>query len=228
MCEQQMQNDPLLTGAAGVSIVGFSQGGLYARALVQTCPGIRFVNLITLGSPHGGVEAIPGCDPDSDPDATAICKATEAFLALGVYSNICQNNVVVAQYFRDPEHEDKFLADKIYLAQLNNLVDAVPAYKDRLSSLSALALFRFTNDTIVTPGQSAHFAYTAAGSGIIPLAEQRLYTEDFLGLRTLNETGRLLMGDIQGAHMQFSLQWFSEHVIRPYLAATPPPATATF
>ena len=219
MCESQLITDPLFAEAAAVNIIGFSQGGLYARVLVQTCPGIRWSSLVTLGSPHGGVEALPGCDDRGDPDVTLICKAVESFLALGVYSAVAQNNVVPAQYYRDPGRESVFEADKIYLARVNNLVEASASYKSQLLSLDHFAMWRFTEDTVVQPSESAHFAYQANGIGIIPLTEQRLYTADLLGLRELNETGRLFSGAISGAHMNFTLDWFSANV-SPLLRGT--------
>lgn len=36
----------------GFHAVGFSQGGLFLRALVQTCPAARTVNLVSIGGPQ--------------------------------------------------------------------------------------------------------------------------------------------------------------------------------
>jgi len=48
MCSGQLASDPALADAPdGIIAIGFSQGGLYARALAQTCRGVRIATLIT-------------------------------------------------------------------------------------------------------------------------------------------------------------------------------------
>lgn len=44
----------------GFNAMGFSQGGLFFRAYVQRCNNPQVHNLITFGSPHGGVADVPG------------------------------------------------------------------------------------------------------------------------------------------------------------------------
>lgn len=41
--------------------------------------------------------------------------------------------------------------------------------------------------------------------------------EDWLGLRQLDEEGKLHLLEIDGGHMQFSLEWFEEEVMKPFL-----------
>jgi palmitoyl-protein thioesterase len=45
-----------------------------------------------------------------------------------------------------------------------------------------------------------------------------LYTEDWIGLRTLNEAGKVAVLDCPGDHMQFTLEWFMENIIDAYLS----------
>ena len=40
-----------------------------------------------------------------------------------------------------------------------------------------------------------------------------------MGLRQLDEAGKVRRGTSPGGHMQFSLAWFGENVVMPYLAA---------
>ena len=42
--------------------------------------------------------------------------------------------------------------------------------------------------------------------------------EDWIGLRTLNDTNRLVIDDCPGGHMQFSLTWLEENVLVPYFS----------
>ena len=51
----------------------------------------------------------------------------------------------------------------------------------------------------------------------LTMEETALYQEDWIGLKQLQEGGRLVRGRCPGFHMQFTLDWFEEHVARKYL-----------
>ncbi len=51
----------------------------------------------------------------------------------------------------------------------------------------------------------------------LAMEETALYQEDWIGLRQLQEGGRLVRAHCPGFHMQFTLDWFEEHVVRKYL-----------
>ena len=46
------------------NLIGFSQGGLLGRALIQNCPEVaaKVKNFISIGSPQNGVSEFPRCD----------------------------------------------------------------------------------------------------------------------------------------------------------------------
>ena len=50
---------------------------------------------------------------------------------------------------------------------------------------------------------------------------------DWIGLRKLDEGGKLRMLECPGGHMRISLQWFVDEIVLPYLAPPPPPALAS-
>lgn len=77
----------------------------------------------------------------------------------------------------------------------------------------------FSEDTVVVPRESEWFGFYADGSTsqIVPYNESRLYLQDRIGLRTLDQTGRLKFDTAPGEHMQFTMAWFQQHVISPYL-----------
>jgi hypothetical protein len=55
----------------------------------------------------------------------------------------------------------------------------------------------------VVPRDSAWFSWFN-GTDVVPLHEQDLYWEDWLGLRELDENWGLFFDEIPGNHMQFS------------------------
>jgi palmitoyl-protein thioesterase len=73
----------------------------------------------------------------------------------------------------------------------------------------------------VVPRDSAWFSFFN-GTDLIPLKDQPLYQQDWIGLRQLDEAGKLLMEEAPGEHMQLTLKWFDQEVVRKYLA---PPVT---
>lgn len=73
----------------------------------------------------------------------------------------------------------------------------------------------------MVPRDSAWFSFFN-GTDLIPLKDQPLYQQDWIGLRQLDEAGKLLLEEAPGEHMQFTLKWFAEEVMHKYLA---PPVT---
>lgn len=209
--------------ASGFHAVGFSQGGLFVRALAQRCDGLSLRSLVTLGAPHAGVCTLPSCPPAD----SGVCHQALQLVRSAVFNPAVRTRVVQAQYWRGFD-EDAYLAGNVFLPGLNNELEdsREPPYADRLRSLSALALFRFANDSTLVPRDSAWFSVQAPG-GLLPLQSQPLYVEDWLGLRALDYAGRLYFREVPGEHMQFSLDWFDDNVIRPFLTeSTAPPLAA--
>ena len=66
----------------GFNLLGFSQGGLFSRALVQLCPDLKVRNVVSIGGPQNGVFGFPGCDTFNfdDPEARDSCEAIRVFL----------------------------------------------------------------------------------------------------------------------------------------------------
>lgn len=97
-----------------------------------------------------------------------------------------------AQYFRSATDEEAFLDKCIFLPEANNLLAAKNStYKERLMALERFVMFRFTDDATVVPRDSAWFS-TLSSTEVVPLREQRLYIEDWLGLRALDEVSPAL------------------------------------
>ena len=54
----------------------------------------------------------------------------------------------------------------------------------------------------------------------VPVQQLALYKEDWLGLRVLEEEGRLVMLEQAGDHMDWQWDWFTENIVIPYLTDT--------
>ena len=214
-------------GGVGGEVGGRGDGRGGARSagsasLAAPSGGLKVKRLITMGGQHQGVASIPGCDTFSGTAGSSLfCKAAEAAVTTAVYSRYTRSSVVQAQYFKDPARISQYLEYNPFLPDVNNEKEVKnEAYKTNLAALEELVLIRFTNDTVVVPRDSAWFSTYAPGAGtgrVVPLREQQMYTEDWLGLRALDDKGALTMSDCPGNHMQFSDEWFKENVIDKYL-----------
>jgi palmitoyl-protein thioesterase len=143
----------------GVDAMGLSQGGQFLRAYVERFNSPPVHNLITWGSQHFGVSDIPPCRPGD-----FLCEFTRRAIKGGVYSSWAQNNLVQAQYYRDPTQMDAYLAANHFLASINNEVKELrnETYAHNLASLDKLVLILFTRDKTVVPKESAWFGSEAA------------------------------------------------------------------
>jgi len=209
----QLASNPNLTN--GFNAVGFSQGGQFLRAYVERCNDPPVYNLITMGGQHQGVADIPSCFPAN----TTVCQTVQNLLDLGAYSSLAQDLVVQAQYFHDPLDAASSEKFNHFLPDVNNDNTVNTTYKKNLLSLKNLVLVMFSEDTVVVPKESEWFGFYEDGSNdkILAYNETKLYQTDQIGLKTLDQTGRLKFDTAPGEHMQFSLEWFGAHVIEPYL-----------
>ena len=198
MACDKVSSDPQL--ANGFHAIGFSQGGLFVRALAQTCSGAKIVNLVSIGGPQQGIFGLPQCLGEA-----GICEEVRKLLDIGAYSPLVQDRLVQAQYWHDPRTASEYEKYNIFLPEINN--EGSPkntTYKDKILQINKMVLVKFLNDTIVVPRDSEWFGFYTAGQDkqVQALEETPLYNEDWLGLKTLNEDGRLVLLSCLGNHLQ--------------------------
>ncbi|KAJ3086723.1 Palmitoyl-protein thioesterase 1 [Physocladia obscura] len=212
----QIKNIALLRD--GFNAVGFSQGGQFLRAYAETCAdGPKIYNLVTYGSQHMGVADAPNCENKGD----ASCYLMRSILRNGAYLGWVQNRVVQAQYFKDPLNYELYLAKSLFLAHINNEIAASrnASYKEAIKTLNKLVLIKFGDEATVVPAESSWFGYyDDERKSIVEMENQALYIEDWIGIRWLNENGRLERITQDGGHMQIDEEFFKNEIIPKYLA----------
>jgi palmitoyl-protein thioesterase len=67
----------------------------------------------------------------------------------------------------------------------------------------------FFQDSTVIPIHSQHFETYAPDNDtvIVPLRESKIYKEDWIGLKKLDETGRLVFIEVPGDHIEYDTTW---------------------
>ena len=200
VCEA-LRTHPVLSRAPAVNALGFSQGGQLLRGYVERCNNPRVANLVTFGSQHSGISEFQNCAADD-----WLCRTWSSYLKSNTWSAWVQSHLVPAQYFRDPEDVDSYLENSNFLADINNEREKKnTTYKKNIKKLENFVMYMFANDTVAVPKESAFFHEVNTTSGeVTKLQERQLYKEDWLGLKTLNEAGKLHFGTVDGQHMQLT------------------------
>jgi len=210
VCDK-IKGDPTLKN--GYHAIGFSQGGLFLRGLAERCPYPPMVNLISIGGPQQGVYGFPKC-----PGSSKMCDLVRKLLNFGAYSWI-QNFLVQAEYWHDSINEDAYKSKSVFLADINCEMEKKSIYRDNLLKLANFVLVLFTEDTMVEPKESEWFGFYKKGQAqdLYNFTESPLYTEDWIGLKQLNNDGRLHFLSVEGDHLHFSEEWFITNIINPFL-----------
>lgn len=216
-CQKILENESIKSHGS-FNAVGFSQGAQFLRALVQRCPfkqqaNIRMKNLISLGGQHQGVFGLPNC-----PSST-FCDYIRYMLTHGAYERSVQEHLVQAEYWHDPLDEDNYRKKSIFLADINNENVLNETYRNNLLQLDNLVLVMFGQDEMVVPKESSFFGFYEPNQKdkILALENSRLYQEDRLGLKKLNEDGRLKRIVTPGNHLHYTMSWFMNEIASVYL-----------
>ena len=130
-----------------------------------------------------------------------------------------QDILVQAQYWHDPLHFETYVEKSKFIAEINN--EKTPmneTYAVNLAQLENFVMVKHNQDSMVEPRESSHFEFYVPGQAdvILPLRESPLYTEDRIGLKSLDEQGRLHLMEVEGNHLEFSRQWFIDEIINVY------------
>ncbi|KAL8853875.1 MAG: hypothetical protein Q9221_001346 [Calogaya cf. arnoldii] len=208
---------PTLSKASAINALGFSQGGQFLRAYVERCNRPPVHTLVTFGSQHNGISEFQNC-ADND----WVCRSWDGYLKRNTWIHFVQSRLVPAQYYRDPEDLEGYLENSNFLADINNeRADRTNAtYRENLKTLQRFVMYMFSEDVTVVPKESAWFAeYNKTSEEITWLKERRIYKEDWLGLKWLDEKKRLVFKIAEGKHMQLSEELLSD-TFKRYFGAT--------
>lgn len=192
---------PVLSTAPAVNALGFSQGGQFLRAFVQRCNFPRVEALVTFGSQHNGIAEFQACG-----SGDWLCRGWQGVLKGQTWSSYVQHKLVPAQYYRDPEDLESYLEYSNFLADVNNERSAKnETYRRNLASLEKFVMFVFSEDQTVVPKWSGWFEEVNKTDGArTKLQDRQLYKEDWLGLKQLDQQGKLEFRETKGGHMALS------------------------
>ncbi len=215
-----IQSDPKLKD--GFNFVVHSQGGLVARYYLEKCNNPQVLTYISWGSPQQGIFGLPG----TFDDRFKWLDYMEGYAHHILYSKAIQKIVGFAGYWHDTMHYDRYIKKACFLPYLNNEIPHTDEtlFKKNICNLKNMILVMSTKEEIVEPKISCHFGFYKKGSKekIENLVDSQGYKEDKLGLKTLNESGRLhlRLADCTHANFQEDEKNFIENGLE-FLKANP-------
>lgn len=201
----------------GLNIIGFSQGGLIARGVIQTIDGLNINSFVALSSPLNGQFG----------DTSYLSWLPEQFrsaASLLFYSPFLQH-LSVASYWKDPEKLDCYQQHCEFLAPLNNESTNrdhkkfEQKWKDNFVKVKRLVLIGGKNDGVITPWQSALFGDYDKEEIPEIMKDLKIYQNDVFGLKTLDEAGKIYVHHFSGIE---HVKWHGDEAvftqaILPYL-----------
>lgn len=164
----------------GVHVIGYSQGGLLSRAILEYYPDHNVNTFISLSAPQCGQYGTKFLHIFFP---TLACEtAYELF-----YSSIGQHTSV-GNYWNDPYHQKLFFEYSAFLPYVNNLVPSENSklFKKGFTKIKKLVLIGGPDDSVITPWQSSQFGCFNSNGSVILMRDQLFYKNDSFGLLTMD------------------------------------------
>ena len=195
----------------GFYVMAASQGGLIARYMLQSCPLFRtkLKRLITKGTPHLG--AIDGPVIKENTGKTLEPRLV-FFSAMTVFKKL-----ILTQISKDEGCSiNDMLGDKLGSASVIRKISS-QSKKTRHSEMLGLELMVnviHSDDSIVIPPKSTIFGanYDAEADTLQPFYETPAYKINYIGLRTMYRTGRMMNCVVHGDHARVPIAAEDDHL----------------
>ena len=202
MLAAELASDPNLQH--GFDLIGHSQGGLLTRGYIERFNNPPVHNWISLAGPHAGVFGVPKFNSQCpDADCPWLAELMSYLAEVGLAEAITQQYLSFAQYWKNPLNYSLYLNTSGYLADVNNERPVKNGnYKANMISLNHAALVLAELDDIVIPKESAFFEFYELGqdSVVQNFTDTPTYIGDWVGLRTLQNSGRLSRHRVNCSH----------------------------
>ena len=179
--------------------VGFSQGGVIWRAMIESWKDHNVDTFISIASPQHGVSDIPPKYIEAIPKRLlpSILRKYEheivEILKPLFYLPKVQNVFAPSNYFLEPRLRHLYL-ETDFFPHINNEKGSkadISRRKKNFESLRKLVLIGGPDDETVVPWQSEIFGFRTADKENIAMEETDFYKKNLFGLRTLDKRGAI-------------------------------------
>ena len=190
------------------NILGISQGTLIGRYIIEKCQMKgQVMRYMSFDGPQMGIGSIP----------KLTCGTFCDFLANITYPLFykMKDRIAPAAYFRYKYDQEYYEEHNTFLKMLNNENDEKDEeIKRRFSNLEKVKLIKSKDDSVIVPRDSSWFMfYDFEGKEIVPLEESQFYKKDFIGLRKLNEEGKVIFATFRDEHVIYNIVEYWEEIV---------------
>lgn len=118
-----------------------------------------------------------------------------------IYLDILQQFIAPSNYWKNPENREGYLKNAKFLPISNNELVFNSTKKEIWLSLKFARFIKFTEDKIIVPKESSWWGEYSQNFTELTRFQTKLYKEDLLGIRTLEETGKADFLEFNSEHM---------------------------
>ena len=190
------------------SILGISQGTLIGRYIIEKCQMKgQVMRYMSFDGPQMGIGSIPKLT------CGTFCDFLVNITAPLFYK--MKDRIAPAAYFRYKYDQEYYELHNTFLKMLNNENNEKDEeIKRRFSNLEKVKLIKSKDDSVIVPRDSSWFMfYDIEGKEIVPLEESQFYKEDFIGLRKLNEEGKVTFATFRDEHVIYNIVEYWEEIV---------------
>lgn len=191
------------------SVFGISQGTLISRYVIEACdmPG-QVAKFLSFDGPLMGIGQIPQFE------CGLFCEIINGIVSALSYSTSFVEDLAPTSYFRYKKNYRGYSQHIHFMNKLNNENGYYnEQYRERFLRLENVMLIKTKEDVVITPKDSSWFEFwDETGEKIVPLTESSFYINDNIGLRTLNEEGKVQFVEFEGGHVSYSEEEFMQFV----------------
>lgn len=197
---QAVRRDPRLQG--GFDAVGLSQGSLIVRGYVERFNDPPVRTFVSICGPMEGVADCP-----RNPVYEAVCPVwrIDPWVA----------NISFSSYWKNPADRTDYLKHNTFLPDVNNELSPNPFYRKNMETLSAYVLVMGTSDSMLVPRETALHGFYAWGTSkdIVPMQKSEGYVKNWVGLQSLDKSGKIHTLTFTGDHLRFSSSWWQREIL---------------
>ena len=205
-CEK-IKSNPKFQGK--FNILGISQGTLIGRYIIEKCDMEgQVMKYMSFDGPQMGIASIPKITCGSF--CEWLCNIT-ASLAYNL-----KDKIAPCGYYKYKYDQETYMKTNTFLKMLNNenLEKDEEIYR-RFTSLEKVKLIKSREDTVITPRESSWFEfYDKEGKEIVPLKFSDFYLDDYIGLRKLDEEGKVEFTEFAEEHVLYNMKEYNEEIVQ--------------
>ena len=176
--------------------VGFSQGGVIWRAMIESWDDHNVDTFISIAAPQSGQAGIPpkylaslGNLPFVKMAQSQGKTISEADMKLLPYDPRVQQVFAPSNYYRNPATYKLYLKTNFF-PKLNNEIGNKKEkrkQKNNFERLRKLVLIGGPDEETIVPWQSEMFGFISADQNIITMKKTKFYKKNLFGLKTLDK-----------------------------------------